>query len=68
MSITEPSIKYFKPFDLVFVPVFESEFDLYYVFYILYPILVKQYSVKALIDLSSEINVMNPDFTKKLGF
>ena len=62
-STSEPNIKQFQFFN----PVPEPEPDFQHVFYILYLIQVKQYLVEVLIVLSSEVNVMNPDFTKKLG-
>ena len=51
----------FKPLDLIFtlVP------DIQCIFYILYPIQVKQQLVKVLIDLNGKVNGMNHNFAKK---
>ena len=41
---------------------------LQYILYILYPIQVYQQLAEVLINLGDEINTMNPNFAKKLGF
>lgn len=54
-------MKQIKPFNPEFKPKLQC------VLCIQYPIQVEQQLVEALINLGSEINVMNPDFMKKLG-
>lgn len=37
-------------------------------FYICYLILFNDFKIQVLLDLNSEINIINPIFTNKLGF
>lgn len=61
--MTKLTMEFFKPLNLV--PKLESKLEC--ISYILYPIQVKKQLVEVLINLNSEVNMINPDFIKKLG-
>lgn len=51
----------------ILLDVFNPKSKLQRVFYIEYPIQVGQWLMQAVIDSSSKIYTMHPDFAKKLG-